>query len=234
MLCPPEQFRYAFTCWIADHIEAMNKGDATAGLLHRSMWKLLLAHVPRRCSTNHELTLRFRLWRNRQFTILLERIEEQTHTAPLVVGSNPSQRARRARRMSQCGAHRKGIQSLRGEVARLTAEQQLEYAHLLLPDEPERDEPPLRRQRLEDPDERAGPNVDQEQDAPPSHDMPTPMKGVKFARMTGPGPSGFRPEHLAAMLKSKRRSAVNRLLRAIGKAENLAAVERFRQRDGHG
>ena len=49
------------------------------------------------------------------------------------------------------------------------------------------------------------------------------MKGVKFARMTGPGPSGFRPEHLAAMLKSKRRRAVNRLLRAIGEAENLAA-----------
>ena len=74
MLSPPEQFRYALTCWIADHIEAMNKGDATAGLLHRSMWKLLLAHVPRRCSTSHELTLRFRLWRNGQFTILLERI----------------------------------------------------------------------------------------------------------------------------------------------------------------
>ena len=49
------------------------------------------------------------------------------------------------------------------------------------------------------------------------------MKGVKFARMTGPGPSGFRPEHLAAMLKSKRRRAVDRLLRAIGEAENLAA-----------
>ena len=78
MLSPPEQFRYALTCWTADHFEAMNKGDATAGLLHRSMWKLLLAHIPRRCSTNHELTLRFRLWRSGQFTTLLERIEEQT------------------------------------------------------------------------------------------------------------------------------------------------------------
>ena len=64
LLTPPEQFRCALTGWTADHIEAMNKGDATAGLLHRSMWKLLLAHIPRRCSTNHELTLRFRLWRN--------------------------------------------------------------------------------------------------------------------------------------------------------------------------
>ena len=49
------------------------------------------------------------------------------------------------------------------------------------------------------------------------------MKGVKFARMTGPGPSGFRLEHFAAMLKCKRRRAVNRLLRSIGETENLVA-----------
>ena len=79
------------------------------------------------------------------------------------------------------------------------------------------------RQRLGDSPEHAEPNIEQEQDTPSSQDMPTPMKGVKFARMTGPGPSGFRPEHLAAMLKSKRRRAVDRLLRAIGEAENLAA-----------
>ena len=201
----------------------MNKGDATAGLLQRSMWKLLLAHIPRRCSTNHELTARFRLWSNGQFTTLLERIDEQTQTAPISFGSNPSQRAKRAKRMSQCCAHRKGIQSLRGEVARLTTEQQLIYAHLLLPDEPERTEPPLRKQKLDDLDNRADHDMDHEQDATPCQDLPSPMKGVKFARMTGPGPSGFRPEHLAAMLKSKRRRAVNRLLRAIGEAETMAA-----------
>ena len=61
MLSPPEQFRHALTCWIADHIEAMNNGDATAGLLYRSMLKILLAHVSLRCNTNHELALRFRL-----------------------------------------------------------------------------------------------------------------------------------------------------------------------------
>ena len=46
MLWLPEQFRHALTGWSADHIEAMNKGDATAGLLHNAMWKLLLAHIP--------------------------------------------------------------------------------------------------------------------------------------------------------------------------------------------
>ena len=101
------------------------------------MWRLLLARIPRRCSTNHELTQRFRLLRCGQFTTLLERIEEQSQMAPVPNGSNPSQRAKRAKRMSQNGAHRKGIQSLRGEVARLTTEQELEFAHLLLPDKPE-------------------------------------------------------------------------------------------------
>ena len=61
MLCPPEQFRYALGGWSADHVEAMNKGDATAGLLQKAMWKLLLAHIPRRCNTNRELNFRFRL-----------------------------------------------------------------------------------------------------------------------------------------------------------------------------
>ena len=48
MLWPPEQFRHVLCGWAADHIEAMNKGDATAGLLEKAMYKLLPAHVPRR------------------------------------------------------------------------------------------------------------------------------------------------------------------------------------------
>ena len=76
MLCPPDQFRCALIGWSADHIEGMNEGDATAGLLQKAMWKLLLAHIPRRCSTNHELNLRFRVWPSGQHAALLERIED--------------------------------------------------------------------------------------------------------------------------------------------------------------
>ena len=50
------------------------------------------------------------------------------------------------------------------------------------------------------------------------------MACVRFASTTGPGPSGFRPEHLAAMLTCNRRRAVNRLLQAIAEAQNLAAA----------
>ena len=49
------------------------------------------------------------------------------------------------------------------------------------------------------------------------------MTGVRFARMTGPGPSGFRPEHFSAMLECRRRRPVNRLLRAIAETEHIAA-----------
>ena len=42
--------------------------------------------------------------------------------------------------------------------------------------------------------------------------------------MSGPGPTGFRPEHVADMLKCKRRCAVNRLLRAIAEIQTMAAA----------
>ena len=53
--------------------------------------------------------------------------------------------------------------------------------------------------------------------------MPNPMAGVRFAIMSGPGPFGFRPEHFAAMLTCNRRRAVNRLMRALSEAQNMAA-----------
>ena len=39
----------------------MNKGDTTAAALENANYKLVLAHVPMRCSTNTELHIRFKL-----------------------------------------------------------------------------------------------------------------------------------------------------------------------------
>ena len=97
------------TIWTANHFEAMNRGDSTAGRLQRAMWRLLLAHIPRRCSTNHELAARFKLWRQGEYETLLERIESQVQIIPPSGGPNVMLRARRARRMSQNGAHRKAV-----------------------------------------------------------------------------------------------------------------------------
>ena len=84
---------------------------------------------------------------------------------------------------------------------------------------------PLQRRRV---DERAAPIAPDDHDLDPntadSQETPNPMAGVRFASMTGARPSGFRPEHLAAMLKCNRRRAVNRLLCAITETQNLAAA----------
>ena len=137
ILWVPERFRQALTALTANHLEAMNRGDPTAGRLQRVMWRLLLAHIPRRCSTNHELAERFKLWQQGDYGALLERIEFQVQTIRPSKGPNVMHKARRARRMSQNGAHRKAVMSLRGEVSHLTEAQELEFAQLLLPAKPE-------------------------------------------------------------------------------------------------
>ena len=105
--------------------------------------------------------------------------------------------------MSQNGEHRKAVLSLRGEVSHLTEAQELEFARLLLPTKPKGYRP------REDPTANvtSDPNTtDNLTDDPECDDAPAPhahpaMQGVRFARMTGPGKSGFRPEHLSCMLK---------------------------------
>ena len=89
----PERFRQMLATWTANHFEAMNKGDSTAGQVQRAMWRLLLAHIPRRCMTNHELATRFRLWQHGEYETLLERIESQVQTTLPSGGPNVTLRA---------------------------------------------------------------------------------------------------------------------------------------------
>ena len=43
----------------------------------------------------------------------------------------------------------------------------------------------------------------------------SPLKGVKYSALVGPGPTGCRPEHFRDMLSVPRRADANRLLRAL-------------------
>ena len=88
MLWPPEQFRHVLRGWSADNVEAMNEKEVTAGTLHEAMWKLLLAYGPRRCSTNHELNLQFKMWRSGQHNMQLDTSKKQTHVAPFATRCN--------------------------------------------------------------------------------------------------------------------------------------------------
>ena len=178
----------------------MNKGDPTPGRLQRAMWRLLLAHIPRRCSTNHELATRFKMWQHGEYVTLLECVESQAKTILPSGGPNIMQRAKRARRMSQNGAHRKAVMSLRGEMCHLTEKQELEFAQLLVPDKPECSDQPLRRAKTDCPAAVNGSAGDHDRNGAPEPELHPAMRGVRFARPTGPGKSGFRLEHLSGML----------------------------------
>ena len=107
--------------------------------------------------------------------------------------------------MSQNGAHRKAVMSLRGEVSHLTETQEFEFAQLLLPDRPDGMDQPLRGVKAASPVVVDGPLGGTERNEAPEHELHSAMRGVRFARLTGPGKSGFRPEHLSCMLKCKKR-----------------------------
>ena len=124
--------------------------------------------------------------------------------------------------MSQNGAHRKAVMSLRGEVSHLTEAQELEFAQLLLPGKPEDYRSPARVTETRNPDVTEDPVDDPECDDAPEPEAHPAMRGVRFARMTGPGKSGFRPEHLSGMLKCKKRREVRRLEKALSEAEAMA------------
>ena len=69
--------------------------------------------------------------------------------------------------MSQNGAHRKAVMSLRGEVSHLTEAQELEFAQLLLPGKPKDYRPPPRANKTSDPDATEDPTDDPECDEAP-------------------------------------------------------------------
>ena len=48
-----------------------------------------------------------------------------------------------------------------------------------------------------------------------------PLKGVRFAALKAPGPSGARAEHFSEMLATSRKRLANKLLRAMGKVLSL-------------
>ena len=54
-----------------------------------------------------------------------------------------------------------------------------------------------------------------------------PLRGVRFAALKAPGPSGLRPEHIAELLGVRRRRLANKLLRALGRLLDAIAGGRL-------
>ena len=212
MLRIPAQFREAICSLTAELIEGSNAGDESAAVLEQARTKLLLAHLPKGCSTPLEMRTRLDLWRTGAFLELLRRIEGQQRPAAGRPGAGRP-RGERARAMAKSGAYRKAVQSLLTASAELTAAEQQRWASELLPDTESAAPNPVRA---------AAPNNDP--GVTDTQELPRPRDGVHFARLSGPGPSGMRPEHLRDMLGCNWRRAVNRLIRALHATEVLAAA----------
>ena len=218
MLHVPRALRARLCEVTAALIEGCNSGDATFAALEQARTKLLLAVVPRTANAAQEMRARFAFWDARDFVQLLERAEAQASAfAGRRAGPNEdgaSSRAARGRRMAQSGAFRKAVQSQITEVAAMSADDERAWAAKLLPCD------------------GGLPRAPDAQPAAAVHDddvdpAASPLEGVRFAALSGPGPSGARPEHLRDMLNCGRRRVANRLLRALQVTEALAAAGRL-------
>jgi hypothetical protein len=195
-------------------VEGCNSGSSTFASLEQARSKLLLAVIPREANAAHEMRARLNLWDARDFVALLERAEAQASASASRRtsgdGNAAATRVARARRIARCGAFRKAVQSQTTEVANMPPGDQRTWAAQLLP-------PNNGPARAPGPRPEAAAHHD---DVEPAS---SPLEGVRFAALSGPGPSGMRPEHIRDMLNCGLRRISNRLLRALQVTEALAA-----------
>ena len=200
----------------AELLERMNAGDAAAGLLEESRSKLLLSPVPRGASRQHELRTRVGLWEAKNFEVLLKRIEEQrAASCGRRSAAGGAQRIKQSRKLACGGARRKAVQALTSDVAMLSPEEQKRWAAELLPGPSGEAEISLPEQAPIEPSDHLDGGA------------PSPLKGIRFGPLSGPGPSGARPEHLQDMLACGRRRSANRLLNVLRAMEALAEAGRL-------
>ena len=132
-----------------------------------------------------EMRARVDLWERGQFVPLLERIEDQLRLAR-TSGQTTRRRGAQARAMARRGAYRKAVQSFGTAPAELSSEQQLSWAKSLLPES-------IRPPQLTEPLPLAPAEAERQ-------DGLKALDGVHFSRLSAPGRSGMRPEHLRDML----------------------------------
>ena len=172
--------------------------------------RLLLTTPPAGLHVQSEIADRLVLWEAREWETLLARIEAQqllskprrqrrqgAHGESAVAA-----RKRRAKRMAKEGAYRKAVKTVVGAPASLTPRQEAFFAAQLLP-QAERGDALCSRPEAQP-------------DDPPRGEEEHPLKGVRFASLTAPGPSGERPEHAKELLSCHSRQVANRLCRAMG------------------
>ena len=153
----------------------------------------------------------------------------------------PRDPCRRARQLAREGAYRKGLQSLTGSTASFSTVEQRTWATKLLPSSSlpgsacySRTAQPDLAASSAGEGASAGADSDRFASKGSTH-APTSLwgqalMGVHFPALSAAGPSGMRPEHLRDALLAKRRSSVNRLLKAVAELGRRGAHTRTSQR----
>jgi hypothetical protein len=173
--------------------------------------------IPAKMAPVVELERRLGLWEASQFEELLLRIQLQAEARNQVLKNASTSNVKagapkRARRLAKEGARSKAVSGLQGGVKQLSPEQQRHWAGKLLP-RAEHPAPAIARPAQEGTRPQAESQVNPNGQGPES-----PLKGIRFAPMTAPGPSGRRNEHVRELLSVRKRSVANRLLRLLGDA----------------
>ena len=158
------------------------------------------------------------LWESHDLVGLLSRIEVQTAGATRDIaeqsaGDKQLAAATRAKRLAREGARSKAVNGLKGGIRKLESEDQKRWAAKLLPRSTLGEGAFARQASQLLPGTTEGDQVrgQTNSEGPP----PDPLKGIRYPPMSGPGPSGCRPEHVVEMLTAKKRCVANRLRRAI-------------------
>ncbi len=192
------------------------RGSEDWAILEEGRSKLIMAPIPEGESPAEEVERRLASWESGSLTDLLLSVERQqssegrkrlARAAPV---DSDTRRNRRAKHIASEGAYRKATASVTSEMLQMSPEDDLACATLLLPSSsdsaralhPRADN---RTVGIGEHDVRLG----RGEDGDPSGS--DPLDGVHYAKLTAPGPSGFRAEHLKEMLGVRRRAEAQSL-----------------------
>eukprot|EP00973_Karenia_brevis_P078448 10891870-Karenia_brevis.AAC.1 len=203
----------------------MADGDPKWSLLAEAGERLITASLPRGSSAPVEVGERLDLWEAGSIELLLRRIEQQglavkrqaargkkrkqdgqcDPSGPLDVERHTSG----ARRAAAEGAYRKAVTGLTSDLMRFSPDEDRKHANKLIP----------RTQRADTafatPPASSGGTPAMQNES--REEFLSTLKGVRYSKLTGPGPTGRRPEHLQDLLGTPRRREVNLLLHSLGR-----------------
>ena len=244
----PEKLRARLAKAWAETLEGMAADLPGWTRLEEGRTRLLLTTPPAGIHVQTEISERLSLWENRQWTALLARVEAQLLiSGSRSSRGSQSKRSktaaaaskRRAKRMTREGAYSKALKTASGTPASLSAVEESRLAAQLLPPsaradalvvvsmEVEEQHQQEQSQREGGEGENAGERVSSRQPllgmsftGRADEHVEHPLKGVRFAAMTGPGPTGTRAEHAKELLAGRSRRVCNRLCRAMAAVQH--------------